>query len=269
MTWPWFTVNLWQATADNGIAAWMYAASEVTAKAGAEGTEVTIREETDYPFRGEVNLTVVKGGARFPLYLRVPRWSDGFRVKLNGRPLSVEARHSAYVRIERAWSAGDTVAITMPMRVAVRTWPRTGAVTIDRGPFSYSVKIAERWNRCGGTDEWPEWEVLPASAWNYGLAGLNGFTVTEKAVTAAQPWKPENAAIEITAKAQRIPNWKLEKETVAELQPSPVRSSEPVETITLVPLGCARLRMSCLPVIGAGRDAREWRPPEPKPHGRL
>lgn len=269
MTWPWFAANLWQATADHGLAAWMYASNEVTAKAGREGAEVTIREETDYPFRGSLKFTVVKGGARFPLYLRVPRWAGRFEVTVNQRRVEAAARPSAYVRIERAWAPGDTVEIVMPMHVAVKVWPRTGAVTVDRGPLSYSVKIGERWNRCGGTDEWPEWEVIPTTAWNYGLADLKDFTVTEKPVTASQPWKPENAPVEIRANAKRIPNWKLEKETVAELQASPVRSSEPVETITLIPLGCARLRMSCLPVIGAGREAREWLPPEPRTRGRL
>ena len=31
-----------------------------------------------------------------------------------------------------------------------------------------------------------------------------------------------------------------------------------VETVTLVPLGCARLRMSCLPVVSDAADAQEW-----------
>jgi hypothetical protein len=64
--------------------------------------------------------------------------------------------------------------------------------------------------------------------------------------------------VEISATARRIPAWRLEDETVQELRASPVRSEEPDERITLVPLGCARLRMGCLPTIGSGPDAREW-----------
>jgi hypothetical protein len=134
---------------------------------------------------------------------------------------------------------------------------------VDRGPLSYSVRIGERWNRCGGTDEWPEWEVFPTTPWNYGLVldkadARTAFRVSEKAQVSLQPWKLENAPVEIKVLAKRIPQWKLENETAAELQVSPVRSDQPSEEITLIPLGCARLRMACLPVIGEGPDAREW-----------
>jgi len=264
MTWPKFTENLWQATADGGLVAWMYAPNEVNAKVGRGGGEVKILVATDYPFKGEVNLQLTAHApVRFPLYLRVPRWSEGFRVGLNGQQLATPAPAGKFVRIERSWQSGDRVRITMPMSVTMTRWPRTGSVTVDRGPLSYSVRIGERWNRCGGSDEWPEWEVFPTSPWNYGLVldkaeARAAFRVSEKGQVSLQPWKLENAPIEIKVLAKRIPQWKLENETVAELQVSPVRSDQPSEEITLIPLGCARLRMACLPVIGEGPDAREW-----------
>jgi DUF1680 family protein len=268
MGWPWYAQNLWQATADDGLAAWLYAAGEVTARAGQAGSEVTIRSETDYPFDGRVQMSVESGGpAAFPLYLRVPGWCRGFQVAVNGRPVEAEPAPGTYVRIERTWSAGDTIAVEMPMEVALTEWPRTGSVTVDRGPLSYSLRIAERWQRCGGTDEWPEWEVFPASPWNYGLVvdredpGRTIEVVQKKAV-ADQPWTVDAAPIEIRARGRRIPNWGLENETVAELQMSPVASDQPEETIAMIPLGCARLRIACIPVIGEGAEAQEWRAKE-------
>ncbi len=65
--------------------------------------------------------------------------------------------------------ASDTVQIQMSMEILLILWARNGAVTVDRGPLSYSIKIAEETRRSGGTDEWPEWEILPRSSWNYGL----------------------------------------------------------------------------------------------------
>lgn len=263
MTWPWFVENLWQATTDGGLAAWIYAPCRVSARV-AGGTEVTVDEATDYPFKGNVSLTVrTRKPAAFPLHLRVPRWCNGFRVAVNGRTLRVEAVPGGFVRIGRTWKNGDKVEIDMPMEISVRRWPRNGSATVDRGPFSYSVKIGERWQRCGGTDEWPEWEVFPTTPWNYGLilpegSATKAFPVREKKVP-KQPWTPDAAPIEMRAKAKRIPNWKLQNETVAELQNSPIRSGEPEEEILLIPLGCARLRMSCLPAIGAGTDARAWK----------
>lgn len=264
MGWPWYAQNLWQASADNGLMAWMYAACDVTAKAGAKGASVSIRTETDYPFSGTVKMTVTSGrNVAFPLYLRVPRWCRGFEVCVNGAPVDADPGAGQYLRIERAWSSGDTVEIDMAMTVSLTEWPRTGAVTVDRGPLSYSVKIDEVWRRSGGTDAWPEWEVLPASPWNYGLVidrahPAAALKVIEKGVRSDQPWTVNDAPIEIRAKARRIPGWTLVKETVDTLRPGPVKSDEPEETITLIPLGCARLRMACLPTIGDGPDARMW-----------
>jgi hypothetical protein len=37
-----------------------------------------------------------------------------------------------------------------------------------------------------------------------------------------------------------------------------VRSEQPVQDITLIPMGCARLRISVFPTISDAPDAREW-----------
>ena len=267
MGWPWYAENLWQASADNGLAAWLYAACDVTAKVGDDGAEVTIVEETDYPFSGLVKLTVgTASAASFPLYLRVPRWCEGFAVSVNGKSVEVAAPTGSYLRIERDWADGDTVEIDMAMSVLLTTWPRTGAVTVDRGPLSYSVKIGEDWRKKPATtDDWPEWEVFPTTPWNYGLV-VEGdpsecFQVVERGPAGDQPWTPDAAPIEIKAKARRIPNWQLpaRDQTCPELQPSPIRSDQPDETITMIPLGCARLRMSVLPTVDDSPEAREWR----------
>jgi len=264
MGWPWYAMNLWQATSDNGLAAWLYGASEVAAKVGPRGQTATIREETDYPFSGRVRLRVATDKpVTFPLYLRVPRWCAELKLKAAGEAVQVEAVAGRYARIERRWADGDSVHLEMPMAVSLTTWPRTGAVTVDRGPLSYSVKIGERWRKHGGTKAWPGWEVFPTTPWNYGLV-LDGdpkrcFEVVEKGVKADQPWTPQAAPIEIKAKAKRIAKWKLGKDkTVPPLQQSPIRVGGRAQTITMIPLGCARLRMACLPVVENSPDAREW-----------
>lgn len=265
MGWPWYVQNLWQATADKGLAAWLYASSEVTTKVGRKETEVKIISETDYPFNGLVQLTLESSGSvNFPLYLRIPGWCRKFNVALNGKSLGLETEPGSYACIDRDWSPGDKITIDMSMEISLAQWPRNGSVTVERGPLSYSVKIGERWQRCGGTDEWPEWEVFPTTPWNYGLIvdrdnPADSLQVTETGKTPDQPWTLENAPIEIKAKAQKISNWKLDNETVAELRLSPVKSGEPEETIKMIPLGCARLRMACLPVIGDEKDAQEWK----------
>ncbi|MBU4200802.1 MAG: glycoside hydrolase family 127 protein [Verrucomicrobia bacterium] len=265
MGWPWYLQNLWQATGDNGLAAWMYGASEVTAKAGREGDEITIQESTDYPFRTGVKLTIqCARSVEFPLYLRVPRWCEGFSVAINGTPSTFDSVPGSWVRIENTWRNADTVELVMPVKLSLTEWPRTGSVTVDRGPLSYSVRIEEDWQRADGTDEWPGWEVFPKSPWNYGLVSdqdqpTANWEVKEKSISPTQPWTLDAAPIEITVKAKRIPGWRIEENTVQPLQESPIKSDQPEETITMIPLGCARLRVSCLPRIGAGPDAHAWK----------
>src|SRR6185295_7038789 len=83
--WPKFAASLWMATADDGLAAAAYGPSEVRATVRG-GVKVTILEETEYPFRDKVRLTVrPESTARFPLALRIPRWSDSVSVTVNGK----------------------------------------------------------------------------------------------------------------------------------------------------------------------------------------
>ena len=63
----------------------------------------------------------------------------------------------------------------------------------------------------------------------------------------------------LQAKAKRVPAWQQDRRgLVGVLQPSPVKSGEPEETITLIPMGAARLRIAVFPVIGTGPDAHDW-----------
>ena len=45
----------------------------------------------------------------------------------------------------------------------------------------------------------------------------------------------------------------MTSETVDPVPRRPVEADEKVEEISLIPLGCARLRMSCLPIAGPTR----------------
>jgi hypothetical protein len=212
MAWPYYSEELWLASADKGLCASLYAASEVKAKVG-EGTEITIAEETDYPFDETVSLRIsTPRPVSFPLYLRVPRWCDNPALKLNGNAVSVKARPLAYIVLQREWRAGDTVTVQLPMRVSVRTWTKNqNSISVDFGPLTFSLAIREEWSRYGGSDEWPEYEVRPASPWNYGLVfdaqnPAKSFTLVRKpGPLADNPFTHETAPIQLRAQARRIP----------------------------------------------------------------
>ena len=272
--WPYYAEELWLATPDNGLCASLYAASEVRAKVG-NGVMVKITEETDYPFRDTINFKLALPQAvQFPLCLRLPRWCDTASVKINGQDAGVTPRPLAFLVLNREWKDGDSVAVQFPMKLVVRTWEQNQkAVSVGYGPLSFSLAIKERWAQYGNHPaDWPEWEVFPESPWNYGLvldadAPAKSFTVFHQpGPLPPQPFTPDTAPIRIQAKARRIPQWQMDRlQAVAKLQPSPVLSEEPVEDVTLIPMGAARLRIAMFPVIGHGPAAHEWVAPSTPP----
>ena len=267
--WPYFAEELWLATPDHGLCASLYSASEVSAKV-AGGTAVRITEETDYPFSDTVEFKVSAASpVEFPLYLRVPRWCEKPSIKINGRTQSIKAKPLSCAVVTRTWKEGDVLTLALPMKVSLRTWEQNhNAVSVDYGPLTFSLKIGERWSRYGKEETWPEWEVFPATPWNYGLE-LNArnparsFQLTRKAGPLAQnPFSPETAPLELRAKARKLPAWTIDRlGLVGKLQDGPVQSEEPVETVSLIPMGAARLRIASFPAIGRGPSAHTWTAP--------
>ncbi|MFZ2146949.1 MAG: beta-L-arabinofuranosidase domain-containing protein [Sedimentisphaerales bacterium] len=272
--WPYYAEHLWMATGGNGLAAVLYAPSQVTAKVG-DGTQVTIAERTRYPFDENIQLSITtEKPVSFPLYLRIPGWCENPKLIINGKKTAVKTRPGAYILIDRRWTDGDRVTLNLPMKITLTKWTKNkNSVSVNRGPLTYSLKIGEKYVRAGGTDKWPAWEIHPTTAWNYGLMlnepdPASSFRVVYKAwPNNDQPFEANAAPIELRTKAKKIPAWQKDYlGLVGKLQQSPVKSDEPTETVTLVPMGCARLRISAFPTIGTGPDAHEWQePPESPP----
>jgi hypothetical protein len=260
--WPYFVENLWLATADNGLAAAIYAPSEVTARVAA-GQDVRIVEDTAYPFGDFVELTVrAESPAAFPLYLRIPSWSEETRIFINGHQQPEKTNPGQYAAITRKWRNGDRVRLIFAPKITAKSWENTGpSVSIRRGPLWFSLKIGEEWRRYGGTDTWPAYEVSPTTPWNYGLVldpahPEDSISVAAQKRPDYQPFQPEAAPVVLKARAKRIPEWQAEGKMVGKLPPGPVLSTEPVEDITLVPMGCARLRLSVFPLIRPGQSKK-------------
>jgi hypothetical protein len=244
------------ATPRNGLAAVFYAPCEVTAKVG-DGTTVRIVVDTDYPFDETVQITIrTPRSVRFPLTLRIPSWCEGASVKVNGRQLRGELKPNSFAIIERQWSDGDKVSLQLPTRLQVKVWEKQrNAISVRYGPLWFSLKIGERWEKYRQQGDWVAWEVFPTTTWNYGLIvdlrhPEKSFEIVRKPKPLpSQPFTIENAPIELKAKGRRIPQWTMVGGIVGPLQDSPAQSDEPVEELTLIPMGCARLRISVFPRI--------------------
>ncbi len=266
--WPYFTEHLWMATANNGLAAVLYAPSTVTAKVGEPalsepggrvegGTPVTFTESTRYPFGEQVEFKLTSSKpAAFPLTLRIPGWCATPRVTVNGEKVREIVSPGSWVVLARRWKDGDIVRLELPQTVAVKSW-QNNAVAVQRGPLWYSLKIGERWQRNGGTDAWPAFEVFPTTPWNYALVidpkdpARSLELVRKPGPLDPQPFTPGAAPLALRAKARRVPAWTMESNgLIGQLPPGPVVADTQAESVTLIPMGCARLRISVFPLLG-------------------
>jgi hypothetical protein len=244
--WPKLAANLWMATPDQGLAAVVYGPSEVrTTVAG--GVPITVDERTEYPFRDTVSLVVrPERPARFPLVLRIPVWASGAAVAVNGQP-QPGVKPDAFYRLEREWKSGDTVELRFPMAIRPTTW-FNNSMAVERGPLVYSLKIGESWHKIKQTGPAPDLEVYPSTPWNYAILP-GSFEVRQKPMS-KQPYSAESAPIEILAKGKRLTSWQVVDDSAGPLPVSPVTSKLPEETITLIPYGAAKLRITAFPVLG-------------------
>jgi hypothetical protein len=270
--WPKFVECMWMATNDNGLIAVTYGPSKVKARVG-KGGEVTVTEDTDYPFSGKINLTVnVVSPDRFPIYLRIPSWGPA-KVNYKGRMVSGKA--GSTVRLYGKWEDGDQISLEISMNIRYER-RYNNAVSVLRGPIYFSLRIDkdyratkinyDNFGYMGSVD----WEIYPKSDWDYGLMidnsnPANSFTVTENPVSrypfadkgdmiwlsdsgAYVEWT-KDAPVILRTRGIKIPEWKI-KDNSADVPPvSPVRPEGNPEEIILVPYGSARLRITEFPVM--------------------
>ncbi|MEM8681344.1 MAG: beta-L-arabinofuranosidase domain-containing protein, partial [Planctomycetota bacterium] len=249
--WPKFSQRLWLATPHNGLAALIYAPSKVTAKVGESGETVTITERTDYPFREQVAFDFeMSAPNEFPFKLRIPGWCVDAQLHINGASHG-ELNPGQIVTLERTWTSGDQVVLTLPMQLTTRRG-HENSVSLHRGPLVFALRIEEDWQDRGAYQE-----VLPQSPWNFALLEESledlkaNFSVQPSAEVSSKPWSLAHAPLSIETKGVRLPDWKIYNDMAGPIPWSP--QARPVgsqaQPITLVPYGCTTLRISGFPTV--------------------
>ncbi len=263
--WPKLTQNLWYATADEGLAALVYAPSSVKAKV-AGGVEVGIKETTDYPFGETINLEISLKDAKkaaFPIHLRIPEWCNNASIEVNGKKVEADTRRGNIAIVSQEWKNGDQVTLRLPMEVSVSRWYDQSAV-VERGPLLYALKMEENWEKKqmeeDKQEDYGKWyyEVTSPTPWNYALPHKvidrnnikEAFSVETRGVDGKYPWNVDNAPVSIKVKALRLNNWTLVRGSAG---PVPFytqqgRDYSEEETIELIPYGCTTLRITEFPV---------------------
>src|SRR5688572_24570455 len=239
--WPKFVQNLWYATSDNGIAALVYGASEVSMKV-ADGQTIKVEEKTSYPFKEDIKfIMTMEKSLKFPFHLRIPQWCSKPVIKINNKEIDVKTTKGVVV-IDRVWNDNDEIVLVLPMEFR-KSWWYNSSLGIERGPIVYALKIEEEWSevkRVGFDDTY--WEVRPRTPWNYSLMKEDietmNFAVTVKENIERYPWNLENAPIVVKGRGLKITNWTVVNGQAGMLPspggPSEQLKSEAPDTIALI-----------------------------------
>ncbi|MDO4993415.1 MAG: glycoside hydrolase family 127 protein [Bacteroidales bacterium] len=147
------------AVKDNSFYVNLFAGNETQVKVG--GKKITFEQKTNYPWDGDVEMTMKKASGQFALNIRIPGWvrgevvpSDlytyidgkhlGYSVKVNGQEVK-GALKDGYFIIDRKWKSGDKVQVHFDMEPRLvkangRVQADKGRAEIERGPLVYCAE---------------------------------------------------------------------------------------------------------------------------------
>ena len=257
---PYYVEQMWLSAPNNGLVASLYGPSSVSAKVGKNQTEIEIVEETNYPFSETIDFKIsTKKNITFPFLLRIPDWADSPKIEINGKEIVEQITPGTFFKIEKEFSNGDVVSLSIPMKVRTSTWPNN-QIGVERGPLVYSYSIPKKesvvidYER--STANFPAYEMYPDGSWNYALSLSNGEIEVEQNEIKNYPWDEGNSPIKIKVPVKKVNNWKLEKVADNQLSydvfktpaiPETLELNDELEYIELVPYGGTTLRVTLFP----------------------
>ena len=264
--WPYYAEHLVMATPDNGLAAVMYTACKTKGIVGSNSVEVTLHEQTNYPFEESIRFKVsTPSKVSFPLYLRIPSWCKNASISINGKIRNIQGASGSYACINREWKNNDVVELMVPMDFTVRQWQvNKNSVSVNYGPLTLSLKIDEvykkldsretaigdtKWQENADASAWPTFEIYPGSSWNYALMANLPITVERKAWPADNnPFTITSVPLEFKAKGRIVPEWMIDEYGLCGVLPCEnAKKLDKIDDIKLVPMGAARLRITAFP----------------------
>ncbi|MHC4168939.1 MAG: glycoside hydrolase family 127 protein [Planctomycetota bacterium] len=145
---------------DDGIYVNLFIGSTMTVEDVAD-TDVEMVQETDYPWSGDVSVTVnPKEAKTFTLRIRMPDRdvselytaapsSDGITsISLNGSAIRPVVE-KGYAVVTRKWKAGDRIGLKLPMKVqrvkgSDKIAATAGQVALRYGPLIYSAESVDQ-----------------------------------------------------------------------------------------------------------------------------
>lgn len=243
--WPKLVTSIFHR-ADDGIRVMSMLPSTLTTKMG--DANVTVKIDTEYPFRlgGKFTVTTDKK-ADFALRIRIPAWAKTTTV--NGKSVGGEE-----IVISKTWSGSETIEVVYTDFARLTDRPRKMNY-VEYGPLVFSLPIESEYKmseyvRKDVERKFPfcDYELFPKSEWRYGFTD-NNFEVVELE-GGDIPFGEKMPRIALKANLARV-NWDYKDgyNTVSDVTPRSRNAIAPAEEKLLIPYGCAKLRMTEMPVL--------------------
>ena len=238
--WPKFALSAFMHSGDTVLSA-------IPIPAILKDDGLTVSLKTNYPFDNALAYDI-ESDKPICLKVRVPSFAQNLRV--NGQlttycaELSFEIPAGQPTHIDIAF---DTLPHLVERPYDLKC-VQCGSLVFSL-PISYEKKMLE-FERNGVVRKFPycDYEYSPTSPWNYAYS--SPFFQLEKRDVSDIPFSSENPPVVLKAEVKRI-SWGLEDgftSVCAKVPQSRIPLSE-AETVELYPYGCAKLRMTELPLL--------------------
>lgn len=248
---PLFCSRQWMKKGDNGIVATLYAPSSYTTKLKGSKNEITIQEETNYPFEETIRFKMqMKRSTAFSFWLRIPQWCKEASITINGQDTQIVCHAGTFAEVQRKFSNGDIIELKLPMKAKSVSMPYAG-VAFERGPlvFSLNVKAKEEITETREHKgiKFQSRILTPLSEWNYAPVDTETIEVVNSN-DYNDLWNPETTPVRLKVKAVTVRNWQLYRDNFTPYMPSVILKGEE-KVLELVPVGTTVLRMTVFPDI--------------------
>ena len=216
------------------------------------GTQVRLTEETNYPFIGEIRVSIdqIENESHtldFSLRLRLPIWAESFALYYNGEQI-VLTPESGYLVLTKTFSASDQIQLSLPLTLRLQP-EAAGGVTIHYGALLLALPLAAETRIVRGTPPSADYEFLPCEDWRYGICptALSRAIVTARE-PGALPFDTVQPPLAVSLPLAPAPHWKERQNSAGDV-PAPYSTDEKsLVTKTLIPYGCTQLRIAQFPI---------------------
>ena len=133
---------------DEGLWIHLYGSSSLRTTL-PDGATFALSQQTDYPWDERVKITIQDApNQEFALMLRIPGWTDGAELKINGESAQLSIQSKTYVEVKRVWNQGDVIELDLPMKPRMmKAHPKAeeirNHVAVMRGPIVYCLEAAD------------------------------------------------------------------------------------------------------------------------------